>query len=398
MPGWRPRRALRTARLLSLPAAPARSRSTGAVRRLVGQDREAVAKDLRARNAARTRRVLGELKGGALKAGQLLATVEALFPQDPEATWREALHGLQGTTAALPFAEVEPVLVAELGPDWRRRLPDARRTAAAAASLGQVHRAAGGPTAARSRSRCSTPASRRRSAPTSRRCPGVPRGGALVAPGLALPPLVAELRDRLTEELDYEHEAARPGAVRRRRTTATRTSACRTCVAAPPGGAGRTWLDGTPLAEVALTASPGRARPGRPRWYQRFLRQRARSGSACCTPTRTRATSGCSPTAGSASLDFGSTPAAGRDAADVRPADRRAAGRRPRGGAARGCARTGSSGRVRELDVRKLRRLPGAVQRAGAARGVPLQPGVAARRSSAGSTTRATRTSPSRCS
>ena len=63
--------------------------------------------------------MLGGLKGGALKAGQLLSTVEALFPQDPESTWRETLAGLQDGNAPLPFADVEPVLRAELGPAWR---------------------------------------------------------------------------------------------------------------------------------------------------------------------------------------------------------------------------------------------------------------------------------------
>ncbi len=103
-------RLVRTARLLSLPAGTAALAAEGAVRRLAGQDRERVAQDLRERNAARTRAVLGGLKGGALKAGQLLSTVEALFPQDPESTWRETLAGLQDGNAPLPFADVEPVL------------------------------------------------------------------------------------------------------------------------------------------------------------------------------------------------------------------------------------------------------------------------------------------------
>ena len=113
-------RAARTLRLLSLPAGAALLGLEGLARRAAGQDRDRVRKDLRDRNAARTRRVLGELKGGALKAGQLLSTVEALMPQDPEDTWREALASLQDHNAALPFAEVEPVLVAELGPAWRQ--------------------------------------------------------------------------------------------------------------------------------------------------------------------------------------------------------------------------------------------------------------------------------------
>ena len=86
--------------------------------------------------------MLGGLKGGALKAGQLLSTVEALFPTDPESTWREALSGLQEANAPLPFADVEPVLRADLGAALARPCcPGSRRPAAAAASIGQVHRA-----------------------------------------------------------------------------------------------------------------------------------------------------------------------------------------------------------------------------------------------------------------
>src|SRR5688500_10618829 len=132
-------RALRTARLLSLPAGAGALAVEGAVRRLAGQDAEHVRSDLRRRNADRTRRVLGDMKGGALKAGQLLSTVEALFPQDPDATWREALVGLQEGNEPLPFHEVEPVLRGELD-DWRSLLPELDERAAAAASLGQVHR------------------------------------------------------------------------------------------------------------------------------------------------------------------------------------------------------------------------------------------------------------------
>ncbi|MDQ6650682.1 MAG: AarF/UbiB family protein, partial [Actinomycetota bacterium] len=100
-----------------------------------------VRRTLRDRNAARTRRVLGELKGGALKAGQLLSTVDALFPQDPEATWANTLAELQDSNPGLPFRDVAPVLVAELGAQWRASFRSFEEPAAAAASIGQVHRA-----------------------------------------------------------------------------------------------------------------------------------------------------------------------------------------------------------------------------------------------------------------
>ncbi len=261
-------RAMRTAQLLSLPVGAAGLAAQGAVRRLAGQDRDVVAQDLRERNAARTRRVLGELKGGALKAGQLLSTVEALFPQDPESTWREALVGLQESNAPLPFDDVEPVLVAELGAGWCSLLPELAPHAAAAASLGQVHRGRwhdGTDVAVK----VQYPGVREALVADVRTLSAMSRVTALVARGLSLPPLVAEMRDRLVEELDYEHEA-------RTQTRFADGFAGDPDVRVPRvlHATGRVlvmeWLDGTPLAAVARDGDqPTRDRAAH--LYQRFL-------------------------------------------------------------------------------------------------------------------------------
>ena len=261
-------RLVRTARLLSLPAGTAALAAEGAVRRLAGQDREQVAQDLRERNAARTRTVLGGLKGGALKAGQLLSTVEALFPQDPESTWREALSGLQEANTPLPFADVEPVLRADLGAHWRTVLPGFEESATAAASIGQVHRArdAEGRTVA---VKVQYPGVREALTADVRTLSAMSRAAALVARGLALPPLVAELRDRLTEELDYLHEA-------RTQTRFADAYAGDPDVVVPrvrlaaPRVLVMEWLDGTPLAAVARTGTQAE-RDRAAGLYQRFL-------------------------------------------------------------------------------------------------------------------------------
>ena len=246
--------ARRQLRLAALPAAALGLAAQGAVRRLRGEDPETVRRDLRARNARRTRTTLGELKGGALKAGQLLSTVEALFPQDPEDTWRDALVALQEGNRALPFAEVEPVLRAELGPAWRDGFRAFGEQAAAAASLGQVHRAvdaAGRAVAVK----VQYPGVREALAADLRTLSVVSRAAALVARGLVLPPLLAELRDRLTEELDYEHE----GRVQQRFAEAydgdpdVRVPRVLT---ATPRVLVQEWLDGTPLAQVPRTRPP----------------------------------------------------------------------------------------------------------------------------------------------
>jgi predicted unusual protein kinase regulating ubiquinone biosynthesis (AarF/ABC1/UbiB family) len=238
------------------------------VRRLAGQDPEQVRVELRRRNAARTRRVLGGLKGGALKVGQLLSTVEALFPQDPTATWRDTLVGLQAGNPALPFTQVEPVLRADLGPSWRLAFADFDETAAAAASIGQVHRATwadGRPVAVK----LQYPGVREALAADVRTISAMSRAAALVARGLALPPLVAEMRDRLTEELDYLREAG----TQERFAQAYRGDPdvlVPSVVRAAPRVLVMDWMDGTPLAEVARTGTqPQRDRAAA--LYQHFL-------------------------------------------------------------------------------------------------------------------------------
>ena len=261
-------RLVRTVQLLSLPAGTAALAVEGVARRAAGQDAEAVRAGLRARNAARTTRVLGGLKGGALKAGQLLSTVEALLPQDPESTWRDALVTLQDSNDALPFGQVEPVLRSELGPQWRELFRSLDESAVAAASLGQVHRgvwADGREVAVK----VQYPGVREALIGDVRTLSLVSRAAALIARGLAVPPLLRELRDRLVEELDYEHEGR----------TQSRFAAgfagdpeigIPSVVRATPRVLVMDWLDGVPLSVVARTGDQAeRNRLGG--LYQRFL-------------------------------------------------------------------------------------------------------------------------------
>ena len=80
---------------------------------------------------------LGDLKGGAVKIGQMMALYgEHFLP--PEVT--EALHTLEDRTVALHWSSIEEVLQAELGEEKLQQL-DIEHEPIGAASLGQVHRA-----------------------------------------------------------------------------------------------------------------------------------------------------------------------------------------------------------------------------------------------------------------
>ncbi len=80
---------------------------------------------------------LGGLKGPLMKVGQILSTIPEALP--PE--YAQALQQLQSDAPPMGWPFVKRRMKAELGPDWETKFKSFERTAAAAASLGQVHRA-----------------------------------------------------------------------------------------------------------------------------------------------------------------------------------------------------------------------------------------------------------------
>jgi len=89
------------------------------------------------KEAAQLRIALGGLKGPLMKVAQLLASIPDALP--PEYT--AELMQLQANAPAMGWPFVRRRMAAELGADWQSRFEDFERGAAAAASLGQVHRA-----------------------------------------------------------------------------------------------------------------------------------------------------------------------------------------------------------------------------------------------------------------
>ena len=130
----------RTARLLSLPLGAASRGAVGLGRRLLGADADEVSAELRTRAAEQLFAVLGELKGGAMKFGQVLSLFEAVLPDDIAGPFRAQLSRLQDAAPPMPSARVQGVLRHELGPSWRDHFESIDLRPAAAASIGQVHR------------------------------------------------------------------------------------------------------------------------------------------------------------------------------------------------------------------------------------------------------------------
>lgn len=90
-----------------------------------------------AKNAADLAAALGGLKGPIMKVAQLLSTIPEALP----AEYAAELAQLQNQAPAMGPSFVKRRMVAELGPKWRQRFASFTTTAAASASLGQVHKA-----------------------------------------------------------------------------------------------------------------------------------------------------------------------------------------------------------------------------------------------------------------
>ncbi|SLN35414.1 ABC1 kinase family protein [Oceanibacterium hippocampi] len=93
----------------------------------------------RQEHASELRRALGGLKGPLMKVAQIMATIPEAMPQE----YVQELVQLQSNAPAMGPAFVRRRMQSELGPDWRDRFKAFEIEAAAAASLGQVHRAVG---------------------------------------------------------------------------------------------------------------------------------------------------------------------------------------------------------------------------------------------------------------
>jgi predicted unusual protein kinase regulating ubiquinone biosynthesis (AarF/ABC1/UbiB family) len=173
---------------------------------------------------------------------------EAALPEEHAAPYRDALTRLQEAAPPMAAEVMHRVLAEQFGRRWRERFTDFDDTPAAAASIGQVHHAvwADG-----------------REVAVKIQYPGA--GPALIAdftqlarfarlfsrlsPGLEIKPLLAELRERVLEELDYNLEADSQRAFAAAYAGDPEIAVPRV-VASAPKVIVTEWIEGTPLSQL----------------------------------------------------------------------------------------------------------------------------------------------------
>lgn len=177
-------------------------RAFGGLAARMGAERVLGVKMDRGRHAGDLRAALGGLKGPLMKVAQILSTIPDALPKE----YTLELAQLQANAPHMGWPFVKRRMAAELGPEWQARFRSFEHDAAAAASLGQVHRAVG-PDGRLLACKLQYPEMASVVEADLRQLKAIFGIYAAYDRAIDTANIHAEITERLREELDYEREA-----------------------------------------------------------------------------------------------------------------------------------------------------------------------------------------------
>ncbi len=156
--------------------------------------------------AAQAAKMLGSMKGLAMKMGQIASFVDLDLPDDVREAYQEELASLRAQSEPVDVGVIEAVIEEQYGTPVEDVFVEWDRDAIASASIGQVHRAVlpdGSEVAVKVQYPGIAEAIESDLDNAELLAPLVK----VVSPNLKVKPLMLEMRDRMSDELDYQREA-----------------------------------------------------------------------------------------------------------------------------------------------------------------------------------------------
>jgi predicted unusual protein kinase regulating ubiquinone biosynthesis (AarF/ABC1/UbiB family) len=170
--------------------------------------RQAAAERRQLEAAERIFEVLGTMKGAAMKVGQVASFVDTgAFPPEFQERIQQKLAELRDAAPRVSFPEMRKVIEKDLGEPLDAVFEDFEHDAVAAASIGQVYRARLRDDGRRVAVKVQYPGVAQAVRADLQNLGLIMRAAKRIAPGMDSKAMAAEIRERLTDELDYEHEA-----------------------------------------------------------------------------------------------------------------------------------------------------------------------------------------------
>jgi predicted unusual protein kinase regulating ubiquinone biosynthesis (AarF/ABC1/UbiB family) len=207
LPKGRVRRAAKVGRLAG--GQTARGYATKAANLTRGEEARRAAAERRQMEAAeQIVDVLGQMKGAAMKVGQVASFIDTgAFPPEFQERIQGKLAELRDSAPRVPFEKMRKIIEDDLGEKLGDVFAEFGEEAVAAASIGQVYRARLHDERDYVAVKVQYPGVAQAVRADLQNLGLIMRVAKRIAPGMDAKAMTAEIRERLTDELDYEHEA-----------------------------------------------------------------------------------------------------------------------------------------------------------------------------------------------